>query len=490
MKRLLTAVAAVAALVCTSGATAQPLRYGVADDWPEFHPCGDPWWQAATDIGYTELRMTVQWDASFPASIPNEANIAAAVDCATLNDIRPILSVYPLWPASIGASAARQRQFASFVALLATAFPSVQDFIVGNEPNVNRFWQPQYRNGADAAAVDYEHTLAAAYDALKAVRPTALVWGPAISSRGNDDPSAHSNPGHSPVWFLKDLGDAYRKSGRRAPIFDVFDLHPYPPVQDKLPFTAPFLWPRAGAANLDRIKQALWDAFHGTRQRIVTDRPSPGSLPIALDEVAEQTVVTGHAETYGDPPENVIPISQRQQAAAYVQVAELAACDRSVSSLLYFPLIDGTQLADGFQSGTMYADLTHKFSYGALKQKIASARGLCQGGVPGVARTWHHSTGVIGASASFVSTAAGALRPVLTASEDATYTATVRKAGGGPVGVPVTGVLKAYGIQKVAIDLALPSGRYTVAVVLRAVTNPGRLTTLVSRPFRVVPVAR
>jgi hypothetical protein len=77
----------------------------------------------------------------------------------------------------------------------------------------------------------------------------------------------------------------------------------------------------------------------------------------------------------------------------------------------------------------------------------------------------------------------------VTASEDATYTATVRTVGGGRVGIPVSGMVKAYGHQRVPIGQALPPGRYTIAVVLRAATNPSRLTTLVSRPFQVAPAA-
>jgi len=266
-------------------------------------------------------------------------------------------------------------------------------------------------------------------------------------------------------------------------------------VQDTLPFTAPFRWPKAGAANLDRIKQALWDAFHRTGQPIVTEKPGVYSLPIALDEVAEQTVVTGHADLYGDPPENVIPISERQQASAYVQVAELAACDPSVTSLLYFPLIDGTQLADGFQSGSMYADLTPKLSYAALKQKIASAQGFCQGGISTVPRSWRHTTRVIGAAGMFGvgsalpggrrPTAISPLRTEVTAEEDATYAATLRRVGGGPVGQPLKGTLTAYKVQPIAFPLVVRPGRYTITIVLRAVTNPGRLTTLTSRPFVV-----
>jgi hypothetical protein len=217
---------AVAALAAAGNVTAAPLRYGVADDWPKFHACGDVWWQSATDIGYQEFRMTVQWNEATPTVIPFQANIQAAIDCAKLNNLEPILAVYPQHPAAIGSNAGAQAQFATFVSLVGQAFPGVKDIIVGNEPNVNRFWQPQYRGGQDAAATDDEHTLAQSYDALKIVRPDAIVWGPAISSRGNDHANATSNPSHSPVWFIKYLGDAYRAAGRTKPIFDEFDMHP------------------------------------------------------------------------------------------------------------------------------------------------------------------------------------------------------------------------------------------------------------------------
>ena len=400
MKKLLAALLALAALTGAGRAGADPLRYGVADDWPKFHPCGDVWWQSATDIGYQDFRMTVQWNETTPTEIPYQANIQAAIDCAKLTNLRPILAIYPQHPAAIGANAAAQAQFATFVSLVGQTFPDVRDIIVGNEPNVNRFWQPQYRGGVDAAATDYEHTLAQSYDALKTVRPDSIVWGPAISSRGNDNANAASNPSHSPVWFIKYLGDAYKASGRTTPIFDEFDMHPYPPIQDADPFSKPFQWPQAGAANLDRIKQALWDAFNGTAQPLPAEQaigqgsrsaPAGTALPINLDEAGEQTVVTGHEAAYTDAPENVIPITEQQQSDSHVQLAEIAACDPDVKALLYFPLIDDTSLSGGFQSGNLFADFAHKLSYGGVQAKIAAAKGLCQGGVAGIGQGWRHT---------------------------------------------------------------------------------------------------
>ena len=199
-----------------------------------------------------------------------------------------------------------------------------------------------------------------------------VCGAPRSPPAGTTTRAALSNPSHSPVWFIKDLGDAYRASGRTTPIFDQFDMHPYPPVQDTDPFSAPFQWPQAGAANLDRIKQALWDAFHrtgqptvaeGLRVRSAGETPIPG-LPINLDEAGEQTLVPApEMPAYDGTAENVIAITEAEQALNHVELAEIAACDPTVSSLLYFPLIDDTSRSTGFQSGNLFADFAAKESY-------------------------------------------------------------------------------------------------------------------------------
>ena len=58
------------------------------------------------------------------------------------------------------------------------------------------------------------------------MRPTATVIGGALDSRGTDDP-AGARQAHSPTTFIRDLGAAYRASGRTTPIMDVFDQHVY-----------------------------------------------------------------------------------------------------------------------------------------------------------------------------------------------------------------------------------------------------------------------
>jgi hypothetical protein len=516
VKRLLAALVVLAALAAVGGATADPLRVGVADDWPKFHPCGDVFWQASKDIGYQDLRITVQW-AGPGSAIPYAANVQEAVDCALLENVLPIIAVYPAKPSLIGSNPSAQEAFASFVSQVAQQYPRVQNFIVGNEPNVNRFWQPQYSGGQDAAGRDYEHTLAQSYDALKRVRPDAKVWGPAISSRGNDNANAASNPSHSPVWFIKYMGDAYRASGRTTPIFDEFDMHPYPPTQDTDPFTKPFQWPQAGAANLDRVKQALWDAFNGTGQPVPAEQAGGRTaqsasfanqgLPLNLDEVGEQTDVLSspHAAAYTSPPENVQPISEQQQSQAYTDLMEIAACDPDVKTLLFFPLIDEPQVSTGFQSGELYADLAHKQSYDAVKSKIASAHGQCQGGISGISQAWSHTSSVVGAQAFFggpgsSATSQPSARPAtskywaisFTTGEDANWTVGLYKVSGPTAAPSGTAVLTAQGTSHAYFKplaklsgKALATGWYAYTLQLAAAVNPTRTSSFVSKPFAV-----
>ena len=70
MKPLFAALLAVAALTVVGSAYADPMRYGVADDWPKFHPCGDIWWTSVKDIAYQDVRMTVQWNEATPDGDP------------------------------------------------------------------------------------------------------------------------------------------------------------------------------------------------------------------------------------------------------------------------------------------------------------------------------------------------------------------------------------------------------------------------------------
>src|SRR5205823_10663875 len=99
--------------------------------------------------------------------------------------------------------------------------------IVGDEPDLNRYWLPQFADdGSDVAAPAYESLLARTYDAIKAQSPAETVLGGAVSPRGGDV-GGGIRPTHSPTVFIRDLGQAWRDSGRTTPIMDGFAFHPY-----------------------------------------------------------------------------------------------------------------------------------------------------------------------------------------------------------------------------------------------------------------------
>src|SRR5439155_12427703 len=109
--------------------------------------------------------------APSPGELQNTGNAAVAARAA---GIEPIVAIYNSGSASTPADDASRAQFVQFVTAVVSSLPTVRRFVIGNEPNLNRYWLPQFNpDGSDAAAPAYEALLAASYDAIKAARPDA-----------------------------------------------------------------------------------------------------------------------------------------------------------------------------------------------------------------------------------------------------------------------------------------------------------------------------
>ena len=184
-----------------------------------------------------------------------------------------------------------------------------------------------------------------------------------LSPRGNDRPTAKNNISTSPVRFLRALGAWYRRSGRTKPLMDGFSFHPYPNEATD-PLERGYQWPNAGFANLDRLKQALWDAFDGTAQPTTLD-----GLKLHLDEVGWQVDTAGRLGYRG--LENVPVTDEVTQAAIYGQLIREAACDPDVASLSFFGFRDDG-LRTGFQAGLERADGSARPSAEAVQAAIAA----------------------------------------------------------------------------------------------------------------------
>jgi hypothetical protein len=297
--------------------------------------------------------------------------------------------------------------------------------------------------------------------------------------------------------FLNALGRWYRMSGRTRPLMDGFSFHPYPrKATDSL--ARGYDWPNAGFVNLDRVKQALWDAFHGTAQPTTVD-----GLKLYLDEVGWQVRTTGRVGYFG--VENVPVTTEGQQAAIYSTLVRQAACDPAIAEVNFFGFYDDG-LRTGFQAGLIRADGSPRPAAEAVRQAIGETALGCRG----LPVRWTPATGVAGASVHG-SPVEGLFGPVLahtrldldvraTAAEGATATAALEELPlpALPDGRVLFGRERTTVTQTVSavrppgtarLRLTFPQGlepgRYVLTVRLAAEGDPRRVTSVSGPPFIV-----
>jgi len=320
--------------------------------------------------GFTAVRVTSNWRPGLTAPTAGELTVLRNIEAAArLSGVKVYVSVYSPGSATTPLDAVAQTQFAQYAAALATALPSFDDIIVGNEPNLNRFWLPQFGpDGSNASAPAYLALLGKTYDALKAVDPSLRVWGGALAPRGSDRPDG-IRPTSSPTAFIQAMGVAYRASGRTLPVMDGLAFHPYPDNSSQSP---DFPHPRStsiGLGDYEKLVALLGTAFDGTAQQ-------GSSLPILYDEFGiESTIPEGKASLYsGTEPATTMPVDEYQQAASYDVGLRLAFCQPTVAGVLLFHSQDETALLS-WQSGLYYADGTPKASLPGVRDSLDRTRG-------------------------------------------------------------------------------------------------------------------
>jgi hypothetical protein len=477
-----TLISSLAASLALAGTASADVQIGVADDLG-FHADQSSWFfDSLGELGMRENRVSVPFDASAPTTIQHQAALDLYVPLATLRGVRVVFSVAPSKARAISGSPNAVRDYADYVALLGRTYPTVKEFIVGNEPNQPRFWQPQFgAGGRNVSAASYYSLLAAAYDALKAVDPSIRVIGLGLSPRGGDRPNAPNNVSTSPVRFLDGLGKAYRASGRRLPIMDELAYHPYPD-HDQDSLMTGYRWPNAGVPNLGRIKQAVWDAFHGTGQPTFGEGRSRGNLTFRLDELGWQVGVAPGLQQAYVGSENVETTDEAAQAAIYADAIRYLACDASVRSILFFLLRDEPDL-DRWQAGLVRVDGSRRPSFDAVKGAYAQTSGRCTGQM----RPWYHSTTVEGARVAFpkkrtLPARRLTLALVANADEDASVEASLYR--GARRVLHQRSSVNAYRSRIVRFSTRFRPGRYTFRVTLRAALNPARSKSF-SAPLRI-----
>jgi hypothetical protein len=321
------------------------------------HKIGD-----ATRAGFQAATTNAFWaPGQREPTAQDLTELRNAAEAADQADVKPLVIVQNVGSRTTPNTPQLRSEFAAYAAALVREVPQFKDVIIGNEPNLNRFWMPQFGpGGEDFAARDYLSLLAESYDALKAVSEDIRVIGGATAPRGGDDPDSPRQT-HSPTQFIKDLGSYYRDSGREEPVMDAFAHHPY---LERSMLPPDFAHPRSttiSLADYDKLVDLLGEAFN--------DTPQKGSdLPIVYTEFGVQTIIPESkrfAYTNLDSPAAKDAVPEATQASYYREAFGLACGQANVEGLYIFHLWDEPDML-GWQSGLYYADQTPKTSRDAL----------------------------------------------------------------------------------------------------------------------------
>ncbi len=321
----------------------------------------------AKAAGFDTIRITAIWEPGQSAVPKGQLDalksIAAAGDAL---GIRLVTTIMPFGSRTTPLTAAARAQFARFSADLVRHVPSFREYIIGNEPNLNRYWLPQFGpSGEDVAAPAYVKLLAQTYDAMKAVDKGVFLDGGSLAPRGVDIPNTGRDT-HSPTTFITDMGIAYRAMNRTKPIMDGFSFHPYGENSSTPPTVAHPIGKSIGLADYNKLVYLLGQAFDGTAQ-------AGSKLPILYDEYGVDSQIPESKRNFYSGHELSKPVPEGVQASYYRQALEMAACQPNVRGFLIFHVTDETDYGR-WQSGVYFPDGTAKSSRPLVRQAMNDIR--------------------------------------------------------------------------------------------------------------------
>jgi hypothetical protein len=290
--------------------------------------------------GLEAIRLTAQW---FPGIRQLDGQdllmLQNATGAAALDGIRVFVSIYPAGSSMTPLTQAARDDFVAYTTSVAAQLPTVRDFIIGNEPNLNRFWMPQFdRSSHDVAAPAYEVLLAQTYDALKAVDPTG--------SRGRVPQERPDAPNHGRVRVPP---RTWSPRGSRRPCAT-----------------------RAALPSRSTTTTSSW-RFSGRRspEQRRKARASRSSTTSSACSRGWQRRCSTPTRTRSRPPGRT-PFRRPFRPGTTREAIELASCQPTVEALFLFHVSDELDLA-AWQSGLYYADETPKSSLAPVKAAAEAA---------------------------------------------------------------------------------------------------------------------
>jgi hypothetical protein len=352
--------ALLVALACAGSAHAAPrLRLGFDDDTLKWMTRPNRVIAIDHQLDATFTRITIPWRRGEVRPRPVVRTYMQRVTRALAMRQKIVIAVYNRADEAPTGAAARD-EYCTYVGRLLERVPNLAAIVIWNEANSPRYWP------VTSGAAGYEELLARCWDVLHAIKSSVNVI---------DSTASH----YDPARFIRELGAAYRASGRERPIVDTFGHNPYPESASEDPWVIHTKLPVIGEGDYAKLISALTDAFRFTAQRV----PSATWTRLWYLEDGFQTAVPWTLQPFYRGHENdlnVLPAmaleDAKSQSLQLVAAISLAYCQPAVGAFFNFELYDEHRLG-GWQSGVLYANGVRKASFATFKQIAAlSAAGV------------------------------------------------------------------------------------------------------------------
>lgn len=324
---------------------------------------------ALRELGVRALLVPLSWDPGQRAVGSDDARLLATLLAAD-ETLRVVVSVRGSSGMTAPVTAADRTSYCAYLADVLDRFPRVRDLVLWPEPNSRQWWR--------AGAASYFDLVALCYDVAHGARANANVIGPATSSTS------------SPAAFIRELGRAYRNSGRTQPIFDTIAHRPLGSSSAERPWRRHRFDDTIGLGDWQALVQAYSDAFSGTAQRIPGACSDSRCVPLWYVGTGFQSIADTHktglyagTETGAHPLPDAgggelsgriaVTTPAPDQATQIRDALRLAYCQPAVEAFFNERLVDESKL-EGWQSGVLWADYTPKDSAVALARAVAATK--------------------------------------------------------------------------------------------------------------------
>ena len=232
-------------------------------------------------MGLRQTVVTVRWQPSDPLAVRTRMLLDLTVAAAREAGVHVVFATYPYPPREVESRLARPEAFGAWLAELAggirTCASSSSATSRTNRPSggPSSPARGSCRRGRSARSSRWATTRSR----TSTPRSRSSAWASLPAGTPADGPEQRLDL----TGALPSSARCLVSRERAGAPFDGRAQLPSVPNVATDPLNRGYPWPNAGFVNLDRVKQALWDAFDGTAQPTTL-----GGLRVYLDEVGWQ----------------------------------------------------------------------------------------------------------------------------------------------------------------------------------------------------------